>query len=419
MAHHSDDQAETTLFRMIRGYSGVGLRSTKAISPIPECHGIYGVAQSGKPRSVAFGQNIWTKYDRSPPILIEAGGVNIHRPLLECTKTELMAVCLSANVPWFEDETNADRTLTPRNAIRQLLRSNRLPAAFNSHSLKRLATKIGRTVEAHENAVDEAFKSCQIELNVGAGTTKIICPGDLATRLMPGNETHDNSAVMRLRLALLVRRLVELVSPAATSSLQNMDKAVEHMTAALFAPLPRSFNDRVQVSDVLCNIAQIRHETGPKIAITTSRRPPTKRERQTCAQTLIDPRDEVGDPCAWRTTDWKLFDGRFWIRIHYRARGLQPGCNLNIRFMDQDDLARLNLHELSEALGTKLMAHAPGHVRYTLPVLVKSSSNAANGDVYDSVIAVPSLNWSLPGWLAYENELLEGCCYWEIRYKKV
>lgn len=69
-AHHADDQAETILFRLLRG-SGLA--------------GLAGMAQS-----------------------CERDGLLHSRPLLHCAKTQLIAVCEAAAHPFFEDPSNQD-----------------------------------------------------------------------------------------------------------------------------------------------------------------------------------------------------------------------------------------------------------------------------------------------------------------------
>jgi tRNA(Ile)-lysidine synthase len=81
-AHHADDQAETILFRLLRG-SGIA--------------GLAGMAA----RSERFG-------------------FPITRPLLACTKADLVAACETAGHPYFRDPSNADPAFA-RTRMRELL----------------------------------------------------------------------------------------------------------------------------------------------------------------------------------------------------------------------------------------------------------------------------------------------------------
>ncbi|WP_084143495.1 tRNA lysidine(34) synthetase TilS [Methylocapsa acidiphila] len=69
-AHHADDQAETILFRLLRG-SGLG--------------GLSGMAASQR-----------------------LEGVTLSRPLLQTTKAELIALCEAKGHPFFDDPSNRD-----------------------------------------------------------------------------------------------------------------------------------------------------------------------------------------------------------------------------------------------------------------------------------------------------------------------
>jgi tRNA(Ile)-lysidine synthase len=76
-AHHADDQAETVLFRLIRGSGVAGLAGMEAMS--------------------------------------ERDGVTIARPLLGVTKSELVAFCRSRGAAFADDPSNADpRFARPR-----------------------------------------------------------------------------------------------------------------------------------------------------------------------------------------------------------------------------------------------------------------------------------------------------------------
>jgi tRNA(Ile)-lysidine synthase len=116
-AHHADDQAETILFRLLRG-SGVA--------------GLAGMA--------------------SPS---ERGGCLISRPLLGCPKDELIAVCEAAAHPYFRDPSNAD-TVFARARIRDLL-ARLEPEGLN----RRVLVVLGRRAARAEAAlVQQALEIC-------------------------------------------------------------------------------------------------------------------------------------------------------------------------------------------------------------------------------------------------------------------
>jgi tRNA(Ile)-lysidine synthase len=103
-AHHADDQAETILFRMIRG-SGIT--------------GLAGMAP-----------------------MTDRGGCLLSRPLLELTKQELVAHCEAANHPYFRDPSNEDPAYA-RTRIRDLLRRLE-PEGLDRQVLLDLGRRAGR-----------------------------------------------------------------------------------------------------------------------------------------------------------------------------------------------------------------------------------------------------------------------------------
>jgi tRNA(Ile)-lysidine synthase len=118
--HHADDQAETILFRLLRG-SGLS--------------GLAGMA-SARP----------------------CGGIVLSRPLLGCAKTELIAVCEGRSHPFLSDPSNANpafartglRALGDRLAIEGLDRSSLL--------------RLGRRAKRAEDALVERTESVRAAL---------------------------------------------------------------------------------------------------------------------------------------------------------------------------------------------------------------------------------------------------------------
>lgn len=107
-AHHADDQAETILFRLLRGSGVAGLAGMAATS--------------------------------------ERDGCRISRPLLECTKDELVACCEAAGHPYFEDPSNADPAFA-RTRIRDLLQRLE-PEGLSKRSLLELGRRALRAEAA-------------------------------------------------------------------------------------------------------------------------------------------------------------------------------------------------------------------------------------------------------------------------------
>lgn len=82
VAHHADDQAETLMLQLLRG---AGLRGVSAM-----------------------------------PFVREQGSLQLLRPLLEYSRSELLAYAQQHKLEWIEDESNADDSY-PRNFLRHRL----------------------------------------------------------------------------------------------------------------------------------------------------------------------------------------------------------------------------------------------------------------------------------------------------------
>ncbi|KMU78796.1 tRNA(Ile)-lysidine synthetase family protein [Coccidioides immitis RMSCC 3703] len=52
LGHHRDDNVETALLRLAQGHGRFGLAGFDSVSPIPECHSLWGVSQSGDITSI-------------------------------------------------------------------------------------------------------------------------------------------------------------------------------------------------------------------------------------------------------------------------------------------------------------------------------------------------------------------------------
>jgi tRNA(Ile)-lysidine synthase len=118
-AHHADDQAETVLFRMLRGTGTEGLRGIRATR----------------------ADGIW-------------------RPLLRSWREELVDYGTAVGLGWREDHSNADLGYA-RNALRHriLPATERLVAPGARRSLVRLAERAAREEEAWESLIPSLIAS--------------------------------------------------------------------------------------------------------------------------------------------------------------------------------------------------------------------------------------------------------------------
>ncbi len=88
VAHHADDQAETLLLQLLRGAGVRGASAMPVLSP-----------------------------SKRPQFVERAGSVPLIRPLLHCSRDEILAYAAAHQLRWIDDESNADDSY-PRNFLR-------------------------------------------------------------------------------------------------------------------------------------------------------------------------------------------------------------------------------------------------------------------------------------------------------------
>ncbi|MEQ8835273.1 MAG: tRNA lysidine(34) synthetase TilS, partial [Lacipirellulaceae bacterium] len=126
-AHHRDDQVETILFRLLRGTGLRGLRGMSRARPL------------------------------SP-------SVTLMRPMLNCTREEILDYLASIDQPFREDASNADNAFS-----RNRLRNDLLPLLreeFNQgivDALMRLSRQAGETYELVEQQARKLYEKCRLK----------------------------------------------------------------------------------------------------------------------------------------------------------------------------------------------------------------------------------------------------------------
>lgn len=421
VAHHADDQAETVLARILTGHRGVGLQGIKKTAPIAECEGIYGVDASGHHEDAqARAEIAHSDYPTRPSqgMSYEGGGVHIHRPLLPFAKEKLVALCQRDGVQWFEDHTNANKTLALRNTLRYLIKQNLLPAALQRERLLLMAGKLrGKRYEIEREA-RRLYEKMSITLDFRTGKANVDFQHHPAA-VLPDASPQDRYHIK----AVLLRRLLLLVSPTTTISLTDLDQAMD-----LVFPESKPSNAAIYSNASKVQIAGVSIQREAPVdngrrgfRLSLTRAVPARALIESVTQ--IPSTCEGGpeghrEPCKW--SKWVLWDSRYWVRVS-TPPDFPDGASYAIRFLSPSALATLrkSLDEKTphrrQELG-RYLGSVPAPERWTIPAIVAQR----NGE--ERIASLPSLGWSnsmcLAGWTESPNRLSADIRYKHVKFKE-
>ncbi|KAH6851048.1 hypothetical protein B0I37DRAFT_127581 [Chaetomium sp. MPI-CAGE-AT-0009] len=429
-AHHEDDQYETVMMRLLSGHGYRGLQGMRPATDIPECYDLHGVYQSGfvddqrredpfynivpndrerrtlkrglrnevDPAVIAreieaglrtdVGTAYLDDYDGIamgskrapplPPLEIEDGGVMVYRPLLRFSKDRLIATCLENNIPWFEDHTNSDRTLTMRNAVRYMRQNHKLPVALQKPSILRLAERCQKRVASAEAEAVRLLDRVLIhEFGSNAGTTVVTFPQfyfPTAPRRSSASPAARQRRIAHYRhiAALLIRRLLTMVTPERELS---QPAQLSHLVSMLFPhlagpdstpPPPKPY--------VICSVlfTPLFNPAYPvRWLLTRAPHASNVPRPEATFPELVFGRRLGRAPAAWKWMDWsgtRTFDGRFWIRLLHRLP-----CRIRVAPFEVEHYKpfreALAGDKERKELAAVLRRYAPGKTRYTLPAI--------------------------------------------------
>jgi tRNA(Ile)-lysidine synthase TilS/MesJ len=431
-AHHEDDQYETVMMRLLSGHGHRGLLGMRPAVDIPECYDLHGVYQSGfvddqrsrdpfyniapndrerrmlkrglrnevDPAVIAreieaglrtdLGTAYLDDYDgiatgskRTPrlaPLEFEDGGVMVYRPLLHFSKDQLIATCLENNIPWFEDHTNADRTLTLRNAVRYMRQNHKLPVALQKPAILRLAERCQKRVASAEAEADRLLDRVLVhEFGPNTGTSVVSLPQfsfPTAPRRSSASLAARQRRVDHYRhiAALLIRRLLTMVTPERDLS---QPAQLAHLVSMLFPSLadPSSTPPPPPPKPyVICSVLftpLLNPAYPPRWLLSRAPHASNVPRPEAIFHELSFGRRLGRPPSAWKTTGWSIpraFDGRFWIRLLHRLP-----CRIRVAPFEVEHYKpfreALAGDKERKELAAMLRRYAPGKTRYTLPAI--------------------------------------------------
>ena len=428
----------------------MGLQGIQPLAGIPECGGIYGVHESGGlgvHKSGGLGQTArrsmlgekpdFLEEQQSLSMPIEAaisvepgvpvgtaipfenGGITVHRPFLEFSKDRLIATCQASGVKWVEDETNHDPTSNPRNAIRYLLRDGKLPQSLQKPSLLALRSRMITKATARIVRADKKFERCRISmLDTRSGGMIVRLPNRVAgNKPVPLAYRHQNIIENEYKAALMLRQLLNIVSPQQEMSLQSFNFAVDSMYPDAKNPNATTLDKLLLPSTFCVGGVALRRVHYPmqrseNVFVSNSEDALDQEflwvlHRQPFAHNDLPTIHFSPAQKARRSTreshDFQLWDSRYWFRVHNHTSftlRIQPLRLENLRQL-RSTLPASNVKSLNKLLRVA----APGKIRWTLPVLLREEQNGM-----DEVIALPTLGQVIPNKLGVK---------WEVRFKRV
>jgi hypothetical protein len=114
-------------------------------------------------------------------------------------------------------------------------------------------------------------------------------------------------------------------------------------------------------------------------------------------------------------SDWRLWDERYWIRIGSPPREDVKTLDVVVRLMTPEDISSLRRESGQKSFLLKTLKNIPGHLRTTLPVIIRNLPDNQN-----RIVALPSLGWSRDMWLSKVGKQdHQHVQYYDIRYKHI
>lgn len=289
---------------------------------------------------------------------------------------------------WFEDPTNADPSLTARNAIRALLFADPpvLPKALQKPALANLARRATSKDAEIMRKAREFVKGCQVKLNPLIGTVQLRLP-------------QKSLEGMKEEVAEVLLRALTIVAGEVTPLKNIKRKSMVNVLSNAFRP--------DQTHPLRFTAAGLVWFRDTKDVWNIQRVPHTLRSR---AATTVEFKLEVR---KW--SEWKLWDGRWWIRIMSL-----DGSNESVvvRPLMQEDLKQLKkrLKDLGkEYLMDRYLRVLRHNCRFTVPVVAIEEPGL---DFSGILVALPSFNLDLMNKVGGQGTQSGKLVRWEMEFRR-
>lgn len=407
LGHHQDDQVETIMMRLLRTQtrSFLGLQGIHAQGTIPCCEDIPGATalHHGIHWAEAFSSSSpgdhRTREARDVGNEIESSdgpgsaGIQIHRPLLDCPKSELVATCTSLGIRYVTDTSNFDPRLTMRNAIRHLRSEYRLPQALQASSILRLLSSSRKSMADLKRRGVQCLRTTKIRhFDPHVGFMKVYLePAFLTT-------CRDDPEAAAYALA----RLTAMISPQSRDDAPTLvpEERLREFQAIWSSPNNRGSLTMQQVWLEKLATSSRENEKGSLWQLS---RPPLRGSEIMATTATFQPLIKIQHRHYY--SQWLLWDRRFWIRV--KAETSHDIEKITIRALQETDLEDIK-QDLSNTGYSKvvrtLSKAAPGKLRYTIPILLHDGKLSALPTL-DLAVHRPAERSSIMGWESYFKEI--------------
>jgi hypothetical protein len=281
-----------------------------------------------------------------------------------------------------------------------------LPLALSKERLARATAHVSTKHDQVEAAATRFFNSMRLALDLRSG---------IATFDIPKMSEGDDHRLDPKFQAIVVRKMLYLVSFKSNISLQDLDAAVD----LIFDPENSQGKTPVLIAGV-----EIRNEFplstsdssvshGHPATFTFRRQLPSSHERNVAHITIWPPPQ---DPIASKSSEWFLWDGRYWVRVRPPERDLDPNLRITVKFLTKRyiELLRREIPPAEKDKINRRLEVARGSTRFTLPAIVAEKPGAI-----DQVVALPTIDWCVEGWQRDKEVTDPEFWIWNIRYKHV
>lgn len=348
LAHTMDDQAETVLFRLLRGSARRGLAG---IPPIRKIGEMGEIGKIGTGQANRIGPNRW-----------------LIRPLLECSKEEVLAYLATQQLSFVIDPSNSDVRYT-RNRIRHRL-VPLLEEEFCAQVRPHLA-QLAATLREEEDWLEEmaAIARARVQDVQDAQNVKN------ATSRLNVRQLAAEPAALRSRI---IRQWIEQAGQSQQIGFVHLEQVralaegrIHGMSGVI--ELPGSFQVRTEHEYLILERKQVRHAAEPYAHVLT------------CGQQLSLPqlgwRCVLSLPQDWEGPPQKAQVSNPWMTF-FDVAALSPGLSFGLAqsiivrsVRPGDRISPLGMGGQKKIHDVFIDAKLPRSVRQVFPLIVLDSNS--------------------------------------------